>query len=710
MKDDLDAILDPDSIAVVGASTTDGKRGHRTVVDLLEGDFEGPVYPINPKHDEVCGLTAYPSVTDVPAAVDLAFVVIPAEYVPDAIRDCGEAGIEGAVVPSAGFSEVGNDDLESDLLAAAVEHGVRIVGPNVQGIFNGATGLDLLDYQFETPAGNVALATQSGNIGLDLSVDALDHADTGFSLIVGVGNEADLGYPDYVRYFGTHPETDVIALYVEGMADGREFLREARQAVEDVPIVAYKSGETSAGKSSARSHTAAIAGDIDVIDAAYRQAGVCRVDELDLVVPVADALANLPAPESGNVGVITDGGGHGTAAVDALAEAGLSAPELASETKAEIRDLLPASPNVSNPVDVMGYSDQRTMWYECARCMLADPNVDQLLYTGAVGGYDEYWYEEVPDEHELGAAIASLVDEFDAPVVVHSMFEEIGSESLSRFEAEGVFVLESIADAVTCLRALTEYGDHCRNADRKSDFVLADGASDRERRTVVDAALADGRDVLPEYDARRAIREYGIPTPDFELATTQAEAVTAAAEFERPVAMKIVSPDVVHRSDAGGVALDVSGDADVRQAYDRLVANVQTARPDASIAGVLLSPMVDEGLEFIVGTATDPEVGPVITFGLGGVFVEALDKSAFRALPITEFDARELIAELDASALLDGPRGAPAVDRDELVELLLSVSDLVADHPSIRELDLNPVVATETGLSVLDASIHLDSS
>lgn len=702
----LERLFDPQAIAVVGASQNPNKRGHYTILDLQRWGYEGDIYPVNPNYEEVLGLPAYASVHDIPEQVDLAFIVIPARYVPETIRECGEADIAGAVINTAGFGEVGEEALEEELATAAKEANVRIIGPNIQGADFVHQHVHLLGGVRTTP-GSLGMLTQSGNMGVALSVDAEDSGTVGFSYNIGIGNETDLEFDEYLKFLGEEENTDGVVAYVEGMNDGRAFLEEARRVSREKPIVAYKSGRTAEGKESAKSHTASLAGDVDVVEAAYRQAGIHPLDSIDLLVPVAEALTTCPIPDGPNVAVLTDGGGHATVTADALERAGLETPALTSETQETLGELYELSPNLSNPVDVMGMSDHETMWYDTARYILEDPNVDALLIAGAALGYEECWDESEPERDiAIARKVATLVDEIGKPIVFNSMWEELGcATALTYLSENGVPVYERIDTAVAALRALAEYGDHLLHADEKSDFRID---ADENASPLVTEAISEDRSTLSEFESRTMLADHGAPVAPFGLAETAAEAVDIAGEFDGPVAMKIASPDIVHKTEAGGVELNVEGEQEVRAAFDRISANASDYDPAARIEGVLVSPMAGDGIELLVGVVNDPEIGPVATCGVGGILVEAVGDVGFRALPLTEYDAQAMIDEIAAQALLEGPRDLPAVDTDELIEFLLSVSDLVTSNPSIEELDLNPVIATEDGLSIVDASLELD--
>lgn len=709
MSEKLARILEPDVIAVIGASNTEGKRGYDTIRNLQQGDFEGEIYPVNPKYeDPILGLEVYDSVTEVPAAVDLAFIGTPAATVPPILEECGDAAVPGAVVLASGFSEVDEGDLEERLVQTARSNDVFVLGPNSQGFANG-DDLNLMG-GYAVPGGNVAHVTQSGDVALMLASQAAATGANGFSFNVDIGNEANLQFHQYLPMLDAHEETEAIALYAEGMADGRQFLQTAPSIVPETPIVLLKGGQTAAGKQSAASHTGSIAGNEDVVEAAYRQAGVVTVDETEHVLPVANSLANLTPPEGNRVGILSDSGGHATLAADAIARTSeLEVAELGADTEERLKDAVPNAPNVSNPVDIIGIQGDTgdlSIYTRTAEILLDDPNVDMLLVAGTLGGYDEYG-PELGQNNEVQVArdVARLSRTYEKPLIIQSMYGKQGSAALDAVAAEDVPALDSVDTAIRCLASLAVYGRHLRNANEKTDFKF-DHTGDGSHRVITEARAA-GRTQLSEWESKTVLEADELPVVPTELATTPDDAVEIASSFDEPVAMKIASDAIVHKTDVDGVALDVEGSAEVRSTYDALLDNAETHSPETEISGVLVSPMVDTGVELIVGVVDDEETGPAIMVGVGGIFVEALEDVSFRSLPVTEFEAREMLEEFEAADVLDGLRGQPAVDRDAIVDLLLDVSDLVAANPEIDELDLNPVVATDSGVQVVDASITL---
>ncbi|QFU81973.1 acetate--CoA ligase family protein [Natronorubrum aibiense] len=711
MRDPIDRILEPSSIAVVGASSDPSKRGYQAIETLQTGGYEGTIYPVNPSADEIRGLEVFASIADVPEPVDLALIVVPGPVVPSVLEDCGEIDVGGAVVIAVGFGETGKEGeaLEEEIVSLAAENDVRLVGPNTSGLINVGDGANLVGAD-GVPEGDLGLLCQSGNLAIALFTEAAGREGVGFSHYVGVGNEADLQFDEYLPYFERTEDTDAVVCYVEGFSDGRSFLEQARETGTETPIVVCKSGRSDVGKRSASSHTGSLAGDAAVADAVFRQAGVVSVDRSDELLAAADALASQPPVDGENVAILADGGGHATLAADALAERGLSVPQLADETQRRLEGILPDAASVRNPVDVAGGTDDNpSVFADCALALFDDPNVDAVLLSGLFGGYGQRFTDDLePIEQGAAKEIAEAAAATETPLVVQSAYESTDPETHTILREHDVPVYESLDISVACLDALSTYGTHLQVADEKSSFELDSASADSPdgARALEDCATDS---TLSEYDAKALLEEYGAPVTPYALAETATDAERAAAEFDGPVAMKVVSPDIVHKTEADAVALDVA-DESVRSTHETLLENARAYDPDAAIDGVLVSPMRSDGVEVIVGATRDEQFGPVVMFGLGGVFVEVLEDVAFRAAPLTEHDARAMLDDIDAQDVLEGTRGDPPVDRDAIVDVLLSVSRLVADYPEIAEVDLNPVLAGDGGAEILDASIVLESS
>lgn len=706
---DIERIMDPGAVAIVGASTDETKRGYQAIETLQEGGYEGEIYPVNPTAEEIRGLDVFPTVSAIPGQVDLALIVTPAQIVPQILEDCGETDLAGAVVIAVGFGEAGDDGqaLEDEIVSLAHKHGIRLIGPNTSGMINVHQGLNLVGTD-TVPEGNLALLCQSGNMAISLFTEAATLDGVGFSHYVGVGNEADLKFHEYLSFLNADPETDAIVCYVEGMSDGRTFLQKAREVTPETPIIVLKSGRSDVGKRSASSHTGSLAGDATVTDAVLEQAGVVSVARSDELLAVANSLSSLPTADGPNVAILADGGGHATLAADALAERGLSVPQLTDVTQTRLREVLPNAASVVNPVDVAGGTDDdQSVFVDCAEAIIADPNVDALMLTGLFGGYGIRFAEQYTDvEIEAASDLTALVAEHEKPLIVQSAYEGFDTEPHTVLREHGIPVVESLDVATASLEVMITHSNRVADASESSDFWLQEG--DDGVGPVIEPPV-DRQTQLSEFEAKCALADESLPVTPFKLASNTTEAQTAADSFDRTVAMKVVSPDIVHKSDAGGVALNVPTEA-VAETYDNLLVAAREYDPEASFEGVLVSPMRETGIELIVGVVDDEQFGPVVMCGLGGVFVEVLEDVAFRALPLTEADAQAMLNDIDAQAMLDGARGNPSVDRDAVVDLLMAVSSFVETNPSVSELDLNPVFADEDGVEIGDAAITLNGS
>ncbi len=695
----LRRMLNPRGVAIVGASRDPTKRGYQAVVRLIEDRFEGEIYPVNPQAGEVAGLTTYPTVLDIPGRVDLALIVTPAERVPGVIRRCGVKGIPGAVVVAAGFRETGERgrELEEELVAVAREAGVRLIGPNTSGVFNLPARLNLAGIP-DVPRGPIGLLSQSGNVTLGLLTEARLHSSLGFSSYVGVGNEADVQFHEYLAYLREDPHTAVVIIYAEGFRNGRAFLQEARQTVPETPVVIHKAGRSEAGRRAAGSHTGALATDPGVTDLLLRQAGVVSIRRSDQLFAAAEVLALQPPLRGSRVAVLADGGGHATMAADALAEYGIELTTLTDATRRRLAELLPPAASVRNPVDVAGGADRDpALFAPVLEAIFADPHVDGVLLVGLFGGYAmRFATQHAPAEEATAEAVTSLAAHSGKALVVQSAYAGHKPPVYQTLYRGGVPVHESIDVAARCISVLAERGNYLRTASTRSSFVVGSPAA-RSR-------LAGEHGLLPEHRARELLEGYGAPVAPWRLARSPEDAAAAAEEWGRRVALKVVSADVAHKSDVGGVMLNLTAD-EALAGYEAVLRRVTAALPGARIEGVLVSPMAERGVEMIVGMVRDPTFGPVAMTGLGGVLVELLGEVSFRALPPTELEIGEMLDELSATRMLGGFRGSEAVNRKALVELILTVSTIAQAEPSISAIDLNPVILTPDSATIVDARV-----
>jgi len=708
---DLSRVLDARSIAIVGASKVETKRGYQAIRTLRDERYEGAIYPVNPKEEEILGYRCYPKVSAIPGEVDLALITTPARTLPSILADCGDKGVAGAVIIAGGFSEAGEEGrtLQEQMVAVARAHGIRLIGPNTSGMMNVHRHLNLVGLS-DVPAGDIALVSQSGNMALALITEAKVTTHKGFSHYVGVGNESDLRFHEYLEHFRDDPAVNAILMYVEGMKDGRSFLRAARQTTAVKPVVLLKSGRSETGRSSAGSHSGSLAGNAAVARSAMQRAGVVVIDSSDELMPVTEALASLPPIANNSVAILADGGGHATIAADALTDLGVAMNPLGDGTRAKLREILPPAASVPNPVDVAGGTDADTaLFADCARIMLQDEGVGGLLVVGLFGGYGiRFAGSLAAGEEQAARQMVEMVQQYGKPIVVHTLYKHTRSPALQILQKGGVSVNDSLEVACKCVGALAEYGASRQRelVEERLELRWRNGATEQGAR-IVAGALAEGRDALLEPEARELLALHGVPMGDAVVATTADEAAAAAEQFGGPLALKVVSPQILHKSDAGGVRLGVVGRLEAARAFDAIVQSAHAYDSGADVRGVLVSPMVGGGVEVIVGTTTDDQFGPVVLFGMGGVLVEVLEDVVFRVLPLPPRSATEMVEGIRSVKLLHGYRGAPAADREAIARLLLAVSEVIEAYPEIESMDLNPVIVHEEGLTAVDARILL---
>ncbi len=707
----LEHILNAASVAVVGASKKETKRGYQAIKTLIEEKFEGQVYPVNPKEESILGLPCYAKVSDIEDPVEMVLITTPATTIPEILEDCGKKGVAGAVIIAGGFGELGKEgkELEGRIVDIARENNIRIIGPNTSGMMNLRRNLNLVGLR-DVPKGRIALICQSGNMALSLITEASIKSQQGFSYYVGIGNEADLKFHEYLEFFQEDPETTAILMYVEGMRDGRKFLQQAYQTTRKKPIVMLKSGRSATGKLSAGSHTGALAGISEVATAAFRRAGIIVIKNSDELFPAAESLAGLPHIRGKSIAILADGGGHATIAADKLTDLGVIIKPLGDKAQERLKKILPKGASIRNPVDVAGGADENpAVFADCAEILLHDPQVGGLLIVGLFGGYSIRFAEGLAFvEEDAAHRMGKLVKDSRKPIIVHSLYNHARPHSLDLLRYYGIPVYDALETACKCIAVLAEYGSYLRSYHAKSKFVFSEGRKSKPLgREMFGKAREEGRHALFEYEAKKLLGLHGAPVSENYLVHSQKEAAAASARFDGAVALKIVSHDILHKTDAGGVKLNLKTSDEVRRGYSEIMKNALAYDPDANIRGVLVEAMMGQGLEVIVGTKTDDQFGPVIMFGIGGIMVEVLKDVVFRVLPISERSARRMIEKIRSVQLLNGFRGKPPVDKKAIKELLLAVSEIVGSYDDIQEIDLNPVIVYEQGLSIADARIIL---
>jgi acetyltransferase len=707
----LKRLLDARSVAVVGASCDERKRGYQAIKALIESKYEGPIYPVHPREETILGLPCHRSILDIEGPVEAALITTPAETLSDVLEQCGKKGVYGAVVIAGGFGELGRKGKhrQDEIVAIARKHGIRILGPNTSGMANVHSGLNLVG-PIQVPRGDLALISQSGNMALHLITEAQLKSQKGYSYYVGVGNEADIKFHELLEFFEDDPKTAAIVMYVEGMSDGRRFLQQAHKTTRKKPVVLLKSGRSAKGSKSAGSHTGALAGISEVSRTAFTRAGIITIENSDELFPAAETLASLPPIRNNRVAILADGGGHATIAADVLIDHGVQIPELRPALRNKLAGVLTPNASLQNPIDVAGSTDSDPgVFADCARILLESEQVGGLLIAGLFGGYGLRFAERLQFiEEDAAHRMGKLVRETGKPIVLHSMYKFARPHAHDLLRYYGIPVFDSVDVTCKCIAVLAQYGRYLKTCQHRTNFVFSWREKARpEGVEIIGAALDEKRKVLLEHEGKDLLRLHGAPVSDDQLARTADDAVRIATDLGRSVALKICSPQILHKSDAGGVRLGLETADQVREAYTEIVDSAKRHNNRAEIRGCIVSPMAEPGTEVIIGTKIDPQFGPVIMFGIGGILVEVMKDVVFRVLPITRRAAKQMLSEVRSAPLLNGVRGQPPVDHGALIDLLLTVSEVVEAYPEIREMDLNPVIARETSLTVIDARIIL---
>jgi acetyltransferase len=692
----LATLFAPERVAVVGATDREGSVGH-AVTDHLVREFEGEVVAVNPNRETVLGLDCLDGIADA-GDVDLAVVVVGPAAAVEVVREAGAAGVKSVVVITAGFGEAGSEGAarERDLVAAAEAYDLDLVGPNSLGVMATGVGLNATFAPTSPDPGNVSFMSQSGAF-VTAVLDWAAERDVGFRNVVSLGNKAVLDETDLVREWGTDPETDVILGYLEDIEDGRAFIETAREVTRETPIVVVKSGRTDAGATAAASHTGAIAGSDRAYEAGLEQAGVVRARSVEELFDAASVLAGQPRPESRGVAIVTNAGGPGVMATDAVGDSTLALAAFTDDTRGALAERLPDGANVHNPVDIIG--DAPVERFERAlETVLADPNVGSAVVLACPTATLSF--------EALADATVDLQAEYGTPTAAVLMGGASTRAAAATLSAAGIPTYFDPARAVGALETLAEYA-----AVSEREYVGPRSFDvDRERAREILERAAERNTSRLGVEAMELLDAYGVATPAGEVVDDPAAAATVAEDIGGEVVMKIVSPDILHKSDIGGVEVGVPPEA-VADTYEDLVARARRYQPDATVLGVQVQELldVDAGTETIVGATRDPGFGPLVMFGLGGIFVEVLEDTAFRVAPVTEPEATAMVEEIDAAPLLHGARGRDPVDTAAVAETVERVSQLVTDFPAITELDINPAVATADGVTAVDLRLTLDT-
>jgi len=698
----MKSLFDPSSVAVIGASREAGSVGHVLLRNVIQSRYAGKVFPVNPKADNVLGLTCYHDIRETPEPVDLAVIAVPAQRVPDVMEGCGEKETKVAVVVSAGFKEVGSGgaELERQVLQIARDHGIRVVGPNCLGVIDTHTPLNATFAANMPPRGNIALVSQSGA----LLTAALDWSTTqrfGFSKIVSLGNKADVDEVDMIKALQDDPHTASIALYVEGIRDGVKFVEVAKEAVKKKPITVLKSGVTEAGSRAVSSHTGSLAGSDVAYETAFKQAGILRVSGIEEFYVLAEAFSSQVIPNLQDVVVVTNAGGPGILATDACERHGVKLARMEPEIIEELRRFLPAAAGFHNPVDVLG--DARAKVYSKA--------IRTVLSQASVGAGLVILTPQAPTEPEKTATeIVKARGLFPSkPVVAVFMGGPAVAEAESILASASVPCYPYPEQGVVALSALTRYSRELRRPLRPRPKRLK---VDKEAAAaILEGVERGGRISLLGHEAKRLMTAYGIHVPKSYLASNADEAGRVADQMGYPVVLKVSSPQILHKTDVGGVRVNVNARAEVEKIFEEIIYNSGRLVTRAEIFGVEVYTMVPQGREVIIGLTRDPQFGPLIMFGAGGIYANFMKDVSFRLPPISKEEALEMIAETKIQTLLAGVRGEKPSDIESVADVLVRVSQLALDFQDrVLDMDLNPVFVYEEGKGSIAVDVKVTLS
>jgi len=705
----LDPLFHPKSVAIIGAKDDPGSVGRTIMVNLLSGSFHGSIYPINPKRNQVLGLKAFPSLSDVPDSIDLAIIVTPAVTVPKIIAECVEKQVKSAIIISAGFKELGEpgQKLEDEILAYAKRGKLPIIGPNCLGVMNPIYGLNATFARGMALPGNLAFISQSGAMCtavLDWSLQK----SVGFSAFVSIGSMADVNWGTLIDYLGSDPNTQSLLLYMETVGDARSFLTAAREVALEKPIIIIKAGKSQEAAKAAASHTGSLAGSDDVFDAALERIGVLRVDSIGELFNMASVLSKQPCPRGPHLTIITNAGGPGVLATDAAVFNQGALTELSSETIEKLDQVLPSAWSHSNPVDILGDADPQR-YASAVNILLDDQSSDGILIVLSP--------QDMTDPTATAVSIKQLAKENSKPLLASWMGGASVLEGTHILSQAKIPVFEYPDDAAKTFATMWKYS---KNLQTLYEFPAADQTAfnddepfmlNEQRRNVhqlINNLQNEGRTLLTEFESKEVLEKYHIPVVKTVIARSSDEAVAMANQLRFPIVLKLFSETITHKTDVGGVKLNLLSNEDVKKAYEEIKKSVSEKVGEEHFGGVTVQKMIKHnGYELILGSSTDPQFGPVLLFGMGGQLVEIFKDRALAIPPLNSHLARNLMAKTKIYEALQGVRGRKGVDMAKLEEILVNFSLLVVENPRIKECDINPIMASEDGIIALDARVVL---
>ena len=696
----LESFFNPQSIAIVGASRQKSKVGYEILANIVKAGYKGGIFPVNPNTDTIEGLKCYPDLESIADTPDLVIIIVPAKIVPPVMQQCAKVGVKAVIIITAGFREVGEEGraLEKQVVQIAKQAGIRVIGPNCLGLIVPANKLNA-SFGGDLPApGAIAYLSQSGAL-LAAILDTANAAGIGFSKLVSIGNKADIDELDIIKALAADKDTKVIAGYLESIADGDEFVRQAERISHTKPIILIKSGGTQAGAKAASSHTGSLAGSETAYESAFERAGIIRCESIRQQFDYAQAFANQPLPGGPGVAVITNAGGPGIMAADAIEREGLSFARLTKETEEKLASRLPAAANWHNPIDILG--DALADRYEFALdVVLDDPNVDVVLVLLTPQAMTE-------PAHTAEVIVKTARSKRKKPVLACFLGAAKVHEGIEILRRGKIPPYDTTQGAVSTIKVMVDY---VRWRSRPKRVVKLFPVNRRKVENIVERHLRQGILDIGEAESKEILEAYGFVTPKGSLATTADQAANIAQQIGYPVVLKIWSPDILHKSDVGGVKVGLASEQEVRDAFDLMIYRIPKKLPDTHILGVLVQEMCRKGKEVILGMHRDPHFGPLMMFGMGGIMVEVLKDVSFYLAPLTAEEAKQMLVNTKTYRILQGVRGDEGVDVDKIAEGLQRLSQLVTEFPQIREMDINPYVVGREGTTpiAVDARISLE--
>jgi acetate---CoA ligase (ADP-forming) len=691
----LDSLFRPKSVAVIGASNRRLTIGYRIIQNLFDHEFNGPIFPVHPKAPFIKNLPAYPSILDVPAEVDLAHIVVKNTYVPGIVEDCGKKGVKAVIINTAGFKEVGGEgiELEKKVLEIAKKYNIRVFGPNCQGVMNSDPEIQAYcNFTFtKLIPGHISIFAQSGGVG-EVINNRLYELGAGLRMYASNGNAADVSVHEILEYWGNDPETRVIVCHVESLKDPKAFLEAAKKVSLKKPILGMKTGRTKAGARAVSSHTGGLIKQDTTTELLFREAGVLTFTDQEEICQAAMTFAKQPIPNGNRIGIITNTGGPGIISTDEIIDAGCEIPDLSEDTKTKLKEVLYAEASINNPVDVIATAGP-AHYKAATEALLADDNIDSVLINFITPFF--------VDCEGVAREIAALAPNAKKPMAGVIMTEKTGwAKTLKIFRDSGIPIFDLPETGAKALTALNRYA-MLKNRPTEDAPKYSDIKSDVAKKVIADT-LSAGREFIPQKAAVEMLAAYGIGVPKSAEVRTLDEALKTAKEIGYPVALKVDSEEVVHKSDAGGVALNLADEAALKAAFEKMDDTFKKFKPN-----YLLAQFIKAGREVIIGAKKENNVGHVIMFGLGGIFVEVLEDVTFGLSPLSKPRADDMIKGIKGYPLLEGIRGEAPVDLERLKDTLCRLSALVSDNPQITELDLNPVFAFEEGRAPVAVDVRI---